>query len=376
MKWHAEDDDYFMLKTQPERAQLQLAMFAIHLSMGNNIKCKTLSLATIKKYIRAVSSLTALHRKLDIRKDCPTDETLGKSLQGIFTEIKRWQDVPNQREPCTPEMLLLMNDLGKEAQEDSLTAALADWCTCAMFGGFRIGEYGQTESHRKTPPKAAKNYRGDTRGFTIDDFRVQTRSGRRLRGADILKVPYEEIYCVWVRFRTQKNQDNGIERLFLRSDFTKRGICFVLAIYRIIARFVRLFGSEDHTTPVAAYKSEQGSLRLITADDVADQIRALAAEVYHLDPKTVQGKKDLQKWSSHSLRIGACVFLHSAGFSTIDIKWICRWRSDAFMAYLRNFPGLSKRQNIAFANLEEGENNVDMPIQRVLNDYIALIEQE
>ena len=63
-------------------------------------------------------------------------------------------------------------------------------------------------------------------------------------------------------------------------------------------------------------------------------MRALAAKCYYLDP--VVNKQELQLWSSHSLRVGACVVLHAMGFPPQDIKWLLRWLSDAFMAYLRN----------------------------------------
>jgi hypothetical protein len=71
-------------------------------------------------------------------------------------------------------------------------------------------------------------------------------------------------------------------------------------------------------------------------------MRRLACEVYHLHP--VQHVKELSKWSSHSLRVGACVALHSMGFSPLDIQWLLRWRSTAFMAYLRNAAILAVKQ--------------------------------
>ena len=35
--------------------------------------------------------------------------------------------------------------------------------------------------------------------------------------------------------------------------------------------------------------------------------------------------------------------LHSMGFSELDIQWLLRWRSMAFMAYLRNVAILAQR---------------------------------
>jgi hypothetical protein len=63
-------------------------------------------------------------------------------------------------------------------------------------------------------------------------------------------------------------------------------------------------------------------------------MRTIASVVYNLDPKI--HKKELQLWSSHSYRVGACVLLHGMGYQAHQIKFLLRWKSDAFMDYLRN----------------------------------------
>ena len=89
------------------------------------------------------------------------------------------------------------------------------------------------------------------------------------------------------------------------------------------------------TTPLSVYWSTSSAcVKLINADDIEHLMRRLASQVYHLHP--VRDALDLSKWSSHSLRVGACVALHAMGFSPLDIQWILRWRSTAFMVYLRN----------------------------------------
>ncbi len=90
---------------------------------------------------------------------------------------------------------------------------------------------------------------------------------------------------------------------------------------------------------------EISQVRLINADDIEEFMRSLAVTVYDLHPS--KDKKELQKWSAHSLRVGACVCLHVMGFSSLDIQWLLRWRSNAFMAYLRNLAGLADRQHRA-----------------------------
>jgi hypothetical protein len=77
-------------------------------------------------------------------------------------------------------------------------------------------------------------------------------------------------------------------------------------------------------------------------------MRATAAAVYGLDP--TKHAKDLQLWSSHSLRVGAFVVLHAHGFTGPQIQFLLRWKLDAFMAYLRNLGFLAMQQNVALSD--------------------------
>ena len=100
---------------------------------------------------------------------------------------------------------------------------------------------------------------------------------------------------------------------------------------------------KPNSTPLSVYWSTKfACVRLITADEIERFMRHLASKVYLLHPG--RDSSDLSKWSSHSLRVGACVALHAMGFSPMDIQWILRWRSQAFMAYLRNIAILAHRQ--------------------------------
>ena len=63
-------------------------------------------------------------------------------------------------------------------------------------------------------------------------------------------------------------------------------------------------------------------------------------------------KKELAAFTSHSLRVGACVLLHAQNISSEDIKFRLRWRSDTFRMYLRNILQLAERHRDAIANAD------------------------
>ena len=127
MKWHEDDDDYFMFNIPPRRAINQLAIYATKVAMGQNLSFKQLRLHTIKDYVNAVARMTACHTKRDPRKDNPLDQHVGKKLADVYAEIKRWENVPNRREAFTPELLKRAYGMAKDAQLDSLDDVLPDF---------------------------------------------------------------------------------------------------------------------------------------------------------------------------------------------------------------------------------------------------------
>jgi hypothetical protein len=67
--------------------------------------------------------------------------------------------------------------------------------------------------------------------------------------------------------------------------------------------------------------------------------------VYGLDKHA--DKKELNRFSAHSLRVGACCILQAMGFEDHEIKKLLRWKSDAWMVYTRNLVIVTKRHNRA-----------------------------
>ena len=146
-----------------------------------------------------------------------------------------------------------------------------------------------------------------------------------------------------------KDGNFGEEKLFTKNPLPN-GICCVAAVYGALARFRRLQvldGRVDPSnTPLSIYwDTSRHAVRAITAVDIESFMRRLAMKVYHLHPD--RDTKALARWSSHSLRVGACVVLHAMGFSALDIQWIFRWKSMAFVAHLRNLAILADRQHRA-----------------------------
>lgn len=341
-------DDPLMEHATVRRGQLVLAMFAMSVWQGSSIFCRQVKYGTIVNYVNDAASLISMATNRDFRKDQPTDTKFGKILTDVYTEIKRCEQVPNRREPFSPAMLLEAKRVSCLAASSLvLTVALADWWEIALLAGFRLSEWAQPTDHFANPDNVQVNLFGDPAAFCLDDVTIQTYSGCRATGKQILTFKVVQIHKMWIRFRTQKNGDHGETRMFTRN--TNSGMCAVAPMFRILTRFVALRGLDDVTTPLALFQPhEKGSVRMITARDIEKHMRRIAATVYKLNPKNKADRPHLQRWSAHSLRVGACTTLNERGFSACQIKLMLRWRSDSFLMYLRNTVTLSDQQNAAW----------------------------
>ena len=65
-------------------------------------------------------------------------------------------------------------------------------------------------------------------------------------------------------------------------------------------------------------------------------LQTLAKTVYN-----ITASEELTRFTTHSIRVGACALLHETSQTPDFIKACLRWRSDAYLMYLRNTPKLA-----------------------------------
>ena len=353
MKW---DDDLLLEgEIPPERGQLQLAMYAVHLSSGQGIYCRQLKVKTIENYVYNVASFLALFGGKDFRKDSPSDRHMGRLLSGVYRDLASYESLPSRREPYTLQMQAV-------AAREATPYDAIDPCTIIpvlirAFGtgintGFRLSEWAQPAGTRD-PASPQLNHLKEgirTRAVVPVDFRALSHSYQRGVGLAILDISLCDISRLWIKYRTQKNGQHGEERMMVPGPDLASPHDAVACFYGLLKNFRELQTRDpslrEDFTPLAIYwDTDSACIRLVTSDEIESFMRALAVKTYHLDP--VQDRAALRLWSAHSLRVGACVLLHAMGFPLQDIKWLLRWLSDAFMAYLRNIAVLATRHTRA-----------------------------
>jgi hypothetical protein len=232
---------------------------------------------------------------------------------------------------------------------DHIDVVLADWYEICLFTGQRKSEWAQPDERCMLLGNYHRNLMGDAYACCLTDLRIETKDKRRRSGVRCLEHPASDVQFMWIKYRMQKNGSNGEERMYAAGP---GGLSFIDAMYRVIQRFRRLVPlNADLVNPLAVHRaySPNGPVHFVTPRLIMNHMRSIASEIFSLHPTADADL--LRRWSTHSLRVAACVLLQEAGFTAPQIKWLLRWRSDAFMDYLRNLPGLSLQQAHALNTL-------------------------
>ena len=305
-----------------------LACYAISLIQGETIRGKPIRHKTICNYVNAAAKLMKEHDKVHLPdpRNAPVDY-----VDIVLKAVKKYEKQPNRRNMIDDEMVHYMEKTRTNHTPDSLEDAITDWVYLGRFVGYRSIEWCQTtelDYHKIEHPNwdREKSY-----AFIGRDFAFYNDKKQRLY--NIADLSPDDVAYVVLEFRKQKNGVNG-EKIPYEKDTQNPQFCPVCAALRIVQRALRLgVPAEEPVGVFAITKGKQaGHRRFITASKTATFLRQVAATVFNLRATD----KELQKWSSHSIRVTAACLLHRQQMSDTYIQTRLRWRSSAFLDYLRN----------------------------------------
>ena len=97
--------------------------------------------------------------------------------------------------------------------------------------------------------------------------------------------------------------------------------------------------------PVSVYRGPNGVLLNVIRSNINTTLQDTVCRHFKLD-KT-KNRPIVSRWSTHSIRVGACNILFGAGESDHVIQFRLRWKSMTFMNYFRNLGAISAAQNAA-----------------------------
>ena len=321
-----------------------MACYTAHLVSGQNLLCMSIKSGTVSRYLVAASELSLPAKMMN-----PCLDIMGKQstyIKDILKESKRWEAIPNRKEPVTKQMIEYIIQKGKDLQKknsDNIYSALSDWLVLGQQTGFRRKEWAQDRTLLKKDKDIQRNIDNSSSAFIMEDFEFRINAHKRINNSSTKEVNKASV--VNIKWRYQKNLDNGQVLSYVKDTEDKQH-CALEACKKIRKRAIKLKIAKDK--PIAVYTEyEKGNKKACYIDDI--HVKTILQEV----AKQVCGikcRKELARFSSHSITVGACVLLHAQNISAEDIKFRLRWRSDSFRMYLRNIIQLAERHKDAIRN--------------------------
>ena len=316
-----------------------MACYTVSLTSNETIFCKSIKASTVNLYISDAAKLAIFNNLPDPTKNALSQKS--SYITNVINEHKRWELMPNRREPLTYAMvdLSFTQVYGSVSSQfnDSLEAALTDWFILGMQTGMRKSEWCQDRHILNTTGTVIPNRDGSPSAFIFSDFTFEQLHGVHCNNSRLIHITNATI--VKLKWRFQKNNNNG-EVLSYMLNETNQSKCPVRAAMRIRSRAIRL--QVPPTSPIAVFQNQQGFSQFIDDFHVTKHLQYLAKQVYN-----VTNPNDLARFSTHSIRVGACVLLHETSQTPDFIKARLRWRSDTYLMYLRNTPKLAQLHNDA-----------------------------
>ena len=215
----------------------------------------------------------------------------------------------------------------KNHSADSAMVAITDRIILGQYTGAHASKWCQTiqldhaciDKWPGTPSLA----------FTRDDFTFLGPQECQLTNADIRHMTIDHTHRVRIKWRKQKNKDNGQKIVFTR-DEKYPDYCAVQAAIRIYLCLFRL-GTPPHK-PLGLFKNSRGLKKYITTTMMASHLRSCASLVLNIN----KDDPSLKLWSTHSIRVTAANLFYQANLLDSYIQTHLRWKSSSFLMYLRS----------------------------------------
>jgi hypothetical protein len=202
----------------------------------------------------------------------------------------------------------------------TLTIALGNLITGALFFAMRSCEYSSTtkvDGLRKTKILTCENIR----------FFHNQGKGLTLLPHTLPLEVLEQADCLSICFVSQKNSENFTSVTQYRSG---KELCPVTAWARTVKRILAYPKTSPTNTVNTFYDHTRKSLVRFSAAQIRAHIKLAVATI---GPKLLGVQ--ISKVGTHSLRTSCAMLLYLAKVRTETIKLIGRWKSDAFLLYIR-----------------------------------------
>ena len=179
------------------------------------------------------------YRPIDPRFVSTADTAFVPVIAEVLAEQRRWESIPNRREPFTIELHnSIANTLEIRSDDCCLAAAMYNWTLCNLYAGCRSIKWAQTNPTHRPLSSFHRNRFGYAYAFTLADVQCFTTSSSPLPIEQAITFP-STVTKIKLRFEEQKNGENGEWKLFTRNR-TNPPLCFVSNFMSILKRHKQL----------------------------------------------------------------------------------------------------------------------------------------
>ena len=250
-----------------------MACYTAHLATGETLLCKSIKASTITRYLAAAAELSVPARMMN-----PCLDIMGNQstyIKDILHELKRWESIPNRKEPLTKKMIEYIINKGKrlhKSNPNNLYTALSDWLVVGLQAGLRRKEWAQDRTYLKQHQDIERNIDNSSAAFIMDDFEFRAKHNKRINNSFMNEINKSSI--VNIRWRFQKNNDNGQIISYVKDNINKT-YCVVEACKRLRKRAINLKIPKDK--PIAVFtETNKGKSKTGFIDDI--HIKSLLQE--------------------------------------------------------------------------------------------------
>jgi hypothetical protein len=280
----------------------------------------------------------------------------------IVKNLEREEDIARQRKPLDASIHAEIIRFAREASKDSLEEVVSNVIAAGKFLGWRASEHSQT-SQDKVDYHKYPSGKEVMKAINGNDVIYTDKKGRLIEIKK--KSDLKKVHAVIITFRHQKNRQNGqqIRLLALKSH---PEICPVMNLAQMSLRKIKARHSND--MPLAMFINAEKEVKYLTSQKVTEIIRKAVKSVY---PDIL--KEDLMKYSTHSIRVWACVSLDEANKPPDFIKKRLRWMGESYRVYLRDTNTINEQHNSA---LEESSQAVMDLIDSDIDNQMQTLSEE
>jgi hypothetical protein len=188
-----------------------------------------------------------------------------------------------------------------------------------------LSKYAQTTQY-KVDHHTYPSEKTVIKAFIANDFIFYNKNKRVVK--DLNKESLQQDCFVKITSHIQKNRQNG-QSITLAAESDRPEICPVRSAMQLVLRARWLNQPDD--MPIVVYKTKKGKVIYLTGNKIAELLQKAVKKVW---PDTTPDK--LKWYSTHSLRVWACILLDEAGKLPDYIKKRLCWLGDSFRMYLRD----------------------------------------